>query len=98
MNSQYNNTKNPSSTSSIPLHHRIPFRIGLSAGLSAGFFTVISILIFNHLFQRVFVQENQSHVQSLTSLIVNSTEAPLVFEAYDMAGENILLIGSNLKM
>ena len=96
MNSQYNKTKNPSSKSSIPLYHRIPFRIGLSAGLSAGFFTVISILIFNHLFQQVFVQENQSHVQSLTSLIVNSTEAPLAFEAYDMAGENILLIGSNL--
>ena len=40
-------------------------------------------------------RKTKSHVQSLTSLIVNSTEA--AFEAYDMAGENILLIGSNLE-
>ena len=81
----------------IPFHHRLPFRIGLSAGISAGFFTVAAILIFNHLFQQAFEAENQDHVQILTKLIVNSTEAPLAFEAYDMAGENILMIGSNLE-
>jgi hypothetical protein len=88
---------NDSLKTTIAVYHRLPFRIGLSAGLSAGFFTVASILIFNHIFQKVFVQENQNHVQNLTSLIVNSTQAPLAFEAYEMAGENILLIGANLE-